>query len=193
MAWQVAAVLVAALWGTQLWLRSFRSEELPKRSLLKIWAVSAVLLAAFLLWKSAELYFSWSAGALTKLFLPPSRSWTYFLSFVLSRFWSPWLIALISGIAALFAAICLNRRAGDRFFYEQEPYMFGLMVFLTGYPGWIFYLLLLGFAAVSWIIFGRLRGRGRAPLIFLWFPVALFAILITYGFVPGELLAKFNL
>ncbi len=190
-----AAILaLAALWAIQLWLNLFdsRSSRFGKYAKAVRFA-GGVLIAAFLAYRSYYLYTDWQANPLTKYLLPPYRSPAYFLGYIFWRVWGPWILAFLAALLAKWSAEFLNRRGGGRFFREEEPEMFAAAVFFCGWPGFIFYALVLAAAAAVLTAVYNFLGKGRAPLYFLWFPAALFAILITYGLLSPILVAHFNL
>lgn len=192
----VSVIVIAALWGMQLGLRFFVPERNRQRWpswLIKVWILGAGLIVLGLVQETYALYGAWQSGPLTVLLLPPHRSPAYFLGYVGARYLAPWVIAAAAAWAVYRSARFLNRRAGERFFEAEEPLMFAAAVFFVGYPGFIFYVLLLGVAAFLLTLAYSLFKLGRAPLYFLWFPAALFAILIMYEWLPADLLPKFNL
>lgn len=190
MLWVQVAVLVALL-GTQFILRSF-DFGLRRRATTGIWLLGGAVIFFALVEQSRLLYLTWQADPVAKLFLPPHQTIFYFLGYVLSRLWAPWLASLAASLAGIFAAHYLNRLKGEVFFRKEEPLMFGAAIFFSGYPVFFVYILVLALGAAFNTAAYQLFHRGRAPLYFLWFPAALFAILITYGFLPHGFIASFN-
>lgn len=148
-----------------------------------------VVLVAYEVWVQ---YVGWRDGELTKFLLPPHNEWTYFLSYVLSRSVGPWIVALAAAFACGFIARRLNRRFGGRFFESEEPRLFEIGVFLSGYPSFLLYIVLLLLFGSLLSAFYSLRNMGRAPLYFLWLPMALFAIVVVHLFVPDIVRSSFN-
>ncbi len=139
-------------------------------------------------------YAAWRAGAGSRFLLPPYQSIGYFLSYVGTRIFAPWLIALAAGILLSRLLAAFNRRFGERFFESEEMPLFGAAVFLTGYPGFLLYIPLVLFAGACLSVFYTLRRRGRAPLYFLWIPVGIFVILFMYFLlIPAGMLNGFIL
>jgi hypothetical protein len=157
------------------------------------WILSAAIIFGTLAWWSSLQYELWQFGGFTKFFLPPYRGLEYFWLTVGKRLWAPWLIALGGGILARMALFTANRKVGERFFEPTEPLMAGLSMFLVGYPGVLFYIIGMLASGLALSFFYTATRRGRAPLYFLWFPVALFVILITQFVLPGDLLRQFAL
>jgi len=138
-------------------------------------------------------YSLWASGGASKYFLPPYQGITYFIGYVGVRIWGPWIVALFFALLIPFAARAAHKRLGERFFEDEEPYLIALGIFLSGYPGFLFYIpvvLILGLLLTTCY---SLLTKRRAPFYFLWMPAAIIAILITHFLIPGSLLVQFNL
>ncbi len=123
-------------------------------------------------------YEAWKAGQLTAFLLPPHRSLSYFIFYVGFRIFSPLIVALFSAFAIKFVCEFLNRKLGERFLEPEEGWLLALGVFLTGYPGFLFYIPLMLLVAFFLSIIYHFMKKGRAPLFYAWLPVAIFAILL---------------
>jgi hypothetical protein len=144
-----------------------------------IFATTAILgWGIFLSWKQ---YLLWEGNELGKLLLPPHQSWDYFIFFSRSRFFNQYIISLIFAIIFSVSAGYLNKKSGGKFFEPAEPYLLATAVFLSGHPGWLFYLvfILLFGAVLSGWHFLRIRHEQRLSFYYLWLPGALFTILIS--------------
>lgn len=141
-------------------------------------ALSLFGYAAYLSWQQ---YYAWINNDLTKLFLPPYASLDYFIFYVRTRFFNAYLLSLAAGLGGAFAAYFLNKRFQDRFFEKIEPYLLGTALFLVGHPGWIFYIMIMGFLsiAISSVHFWRVREPRRLSLYYAWLPAAIFTIIIS--------------
>jgi hypothetical protein len=194
----ISLTLVLVTLGMQI-LHSFWFNDHEVRSTVFLPRLKAVaigggtLTLTLLLRRTYLLYESWRLDGLERFFLPPYRSWAYFAGYAGSRFSAPWIIALFAGVIGAWAAARLNRRYGGRFFEREEPFLFGAAIFFSGYPVLLFYVMLLGAAAVLWVGFARGRGHARATLYFLWLPAAAVAIIGVYRFLSPDMLAQFNL
>lgn len=181
-------VIVSLELGAQIFLRSFF------RSHLKLIVRLSVLAVAFgALYFSYAQYHVWELSPVGKYLLPPYESLSYFIGYVGSRYLLPSAIALLAAIVFGLAAWYLNKRYDERFFEREEPTLFALGIFLTGYPGFLFYIPLMLFFGALLAIGYTLTRKGRAPLYYLWLPLAIFAILIKVFLVPREILGQFNL
>jgi len=165
-------VLVFAL-GAQLRLRSFLLENRTK-----IVAASIVLVALALSFLSWVQYQVWRHDPMSQYLLPPHQSTAYFWTYVATRFFGAWLISGVCGYAAYWSARLLNKKFDRRFFEDEEPFLFGLAVFGAGYPVFLFYIILMAAAGLLLTVVYTLFKKGRAPLYYLWLPLALCAILI---------------
>lgn len=181
----LSLVLLGLTLGAQVILRSFSVRHI--RIAISTSCVAIFGLVAYLVYLQHAL---WSAHPLGKFFLPPHRSIDYFWDYVLSRIIGPWAIALFAACVAGYIAYALNKRFHGRFFEKEEPFLFALAVFLTGYPGFFFYIALM---LVGGIFFSMLRKMGRAPFYYLWLPLAISAILIQNWLIPEPFLNLFNL
>ncbi|OGZ01286.1 MAG: hypothetical protein A3B13_03280 [Candidatus Liptonbacteria bacterium RIFCSPLOWO2_01_FULL_45_15] len=111
-------------------------------------------------------------------FLQPFREWPYFAYYVGWRFFSPIIVALVFALAAKFISEFLNPRFNERFLEKEESWLLALGVFLTGYPGFLFYIPLMLVVGLFISAFYHFFGKGRAPFFYAWLPVAIFAILL---------------
>ncbi len=111
-------------------------------------------------------------------FLPPYRSWSYFIFYVGSRVFVPLIVALLFAFILKFVCEFMNRRYHERFFEQEEGWLLALGVFLTGYPGLLVYIPLMLFAAFLLSVIYHFMKKGRTPLFYAWLPVAIFAILL---------------
>lgn len=75
----------------------------------------------------------------------------------------------------------LNKKFGERFFEEEEPYLAALSIFLTGHPGWLVYLVVLitMYFLLHTTYYLLQRKTARLPLYRLWAPIAFFVILLN--------------
>ena len=136
-------------------------------------------------------YLAWKSGELTKLFLPPHNDWTYFARYMFDRVLVTWVISLLAAIIISKLILLLNEYREERFFEEEELPLVGLAIFLTGYPQFIFYLIAMVMVALLWTLYYTVTKKGRAPLYYLWIPVALLVIIMMYFYAPKELYAFF--
>lgn len=201
-------VLIAAL-GAQLTLRSRSLERgspaSPKRVeagptaarfsgfLRPLFLLSIVFVFGASIYIAISQYQIWQQNDLTKLLLPPYRGIDYFFSYAGTRFFSPWLISLLAAIVIPRVAERLNKKHGERFFREEEFGLMRLGLFLTGYPGFLFYLIFVLSAGVLLSTLYSLLSRGRAPLYWLWVPLAIATVVLATWFLPAEVLGRFAL
>ncbi len=121
-------------------------------------------------------YYFWQNNELTKFFLPPYKSIFYLLNFVLLRQAQPYLISLGLSLVFLGILIFFNLKFKKRFFYQEEPYMAAVFIFLLGWPYCFYYLISVLFFGLllNLIIFLKYKNK-RVSLFYLWF---VFGVLI---------------
>ena len=172
--------------------------EIFSKFLRYIWVISVVAIFGLLTFWAILQYKLWGSSDLTKLFLPPHQSFGYFYSYVGKRFFAPWLISLLFAIVVSRTAKHLNKKYGERFFWNEEIELISFGIFLVGYPGFFIYLSLILVLGVLFSTFftllnfsleklGRassLFSKGRLPLYYFWIPTAILAIIIKVWLFP---------
>ena len=157
-------LVLVLLWGAQILRRSLFSRCIKS---IFVFGVLGNFGSAF-----------YSSFLQYQAFLPPFRKWSYFVRYVGFRFFAPIIAAFFSAIIIKFACEFLNKRYEERFFEPEEGWLFAIGIFLSGYPGFLFYIpLMLIFSLFGSVIYHFL-GKGRSPLFYAWLPVAIFAILL---------------
>ena len=155
-----------------------------------VFLVVAILCAfGISLHRSWAQYETWAGSEYTSAFLEPG----YFLPYVGLKFFAPPLIALLAALALGWVATRLNRRFGERFFESDEFSALRLGVFLSGYPGFFLYLVLVFIAGILVSSAYLALKKGRAPLYYLWLPLAVLAILIQTYALPASVLDPFTI
>lgn len=185
----VGLSLLGLTWGAQITLRS-----LLVRYWKFVWFGTLVIIFGIVgYWVYAQ-YAAWAAGPPGKYLLPPYQGWWYFYFYAGTRIAAPWLIVFLAAMALPALAEKLNRRYGERFFEPEETRFFALGIFLSGYPGFLFYIILLLLYELAFTIYLHFfKEQKRAPLYYAWLPAAAFAILIVKLLLPREIVVSFNL
>ncbi len=152
----------------------FKSE---RRSLVKLfkfifWSC-VILFFIFLFYQTRQQFLLWQNNSPSFYLLPPYRDISYFLGYSFYVFFAKPIVALLSAIIFLCLARFFNWKFGERFFEEEEPYFGALSIFLVGYPGWIFYLLITLTSGLA----GAAITKRRFSAYYLWFPIAIFVII----------------
>lgn len=146
-----------------------------------IFIISIFIIFGLLFEQSFQQYQVWSQNEISKFLLPPYQTLNYFVFYVFTRFFVQYLISLATAIIFLIVAKTLNKKYEERFFKPEEFYLAAAGIFLVGYPGMLFYLvLLLILAAIGSIILSFIKPGERFSLNYLWLPLSLFVILIVY-------------
>jgi len=175
--------------GAQLMRRSFLVHSIKY-----IWRIAALGYFVLSVYWSWALYEAWQGNSLMRFVLPPYNSdWNYYISKVAVDIFGPWVIALVVGVAFGLFAHYMNARSGERFFEKEEIPILALGIFLTGYPGFLFYIFFVLFAAIFQSLYYTARGKGRAPLYYFWLPLAILAIIIKNWLLPQDFLSQFKL
>ncbi|MCL4406268.1 MAG: hypothetical protein M1586_00090 [Patescibacteria group bacterium] len=144
------------------------------------WSVSALMFATAFC-RSSALYLNWkNVPSVMQYVLPPYQSLDYFLFYAFSRFFAPVIIAFLAAIAILGVFSLMNGRSGERFFEKEEVYFAPISVVAMSYPSWLVYIPVALFAYVVYhlIVLAFSRKKSRLSFYNLWFPIALFVILI---------------
>ena len=194
----IALAILGILFGIQLFIQ--KSSDGHRRTFGILAFVFAVLLifgwAGYLSWQQ---YVSWKGGEFTKFFLPPYQDFGYFIFFVRTRLFNPYILSLFFGLLSFFLAKVLNKKYQERFFEPIEPYFMAISIFLVGHPNWIFYLIFLLIANLtgnSYLTHKFYRSdktnttdrtytpdKSDAPyrisFYYYWLPIAIFTILIS--------------
>lgn len=160
--------------------------------------VSALIVFSLVFKTMREQFLLWYNDGVARALVPPysDTGISYFLfGYSLPRFFAPYIISFIAAWFFIWFAGLMNRKYGGRFFYEEEIYFAGAAVFLTGYPGVVyFFVLLILVHLIFQILSVFLKGVGeRMSLYYLWFGIALFVIIIVEVFstkLPQFLLLK---
>lgn len=145
-------------------------------------AITAAAVFGFASYLSWQQYLIWKSNDLSKLFLPPYQDWDYFIFYARTRFFNPYFFSLFIGLLFLWAAKIFNKKYQERFFEPIEPYLFATALFLTGHPGWFFYLVFLLVLVLIIQLFNAIRyplNAKRLSLYYLWLPAAIFTIMIS--------------
>ena len=130
-------------------------------------------------------YRLWKSDAVAKFFLPPYQNFDYFIFYARTHFFNSYLLSLFIGLLFLLAGNYFNKKYGERFFEPIEPYLLAASIFVTGHPGWLFYLIILLtlFLIINFSlsIFHFLLNKEipRTSLYYLWLPAAISIILIN--------------
>ena len=149
-----------------------------------IFITAVILIEGMLSYQSYQQFQVWSQNEVSKFLLPPHQNISYFIFYAGARFFAPYLISLAVALIFLFLAQKLNKKYQERFFYLEEPYFGAIAIFLTGHPGWLFYLVILIFIYLVLhlsLVIGQLsivKGN-RISLYYLWLPTGIFVIIIS--------------
>lgn len=147
------------------------------------WMISGVIVLGNQTILSFKQYEVWQSDSFSKFFLPPYQDISYFISYVGVRFFAPWVLSLVASLIFSWAAGYFNKKFDERFFEKEEIQLIALGVFLTGYPGFLFYLAVILVFGTLTSIFYQIFAKGRLSLYYLWMSFAIFAIIIKIKFL----------
>ena len=145
----------------------------------------AVIAVFLLISYYARMHFlEWQANELTKYLLPPLNpdGWGYSAFYVFMRFYAQYVAALVLAYVLIWAMTLMNRRHGERFFHTEEPYLAAAGVFLAGFPGLLYMLVMIIFVYLlaQLIVTAYKREAVRITTYYLWLPAALIASACVY-------------
>jgi len=183
------SILIVFLGASRLAGRSFAVNQRitnPTRIYKYFFLVAISLIFSFFVFQSFQQYWVWAGNELSKNLLPPYQSANYFIFYVFTRFFAPYLISLAAALVFLFLTKILNKKYGERFFEPEEFYLGASAIFLSGHPGWLFYVVFLLAIYVLIQLFSTAKSSilnskfspVRVSLYWLWIPTAIFVILI---------------
>jgi hypothetical protein len=173
----IAAVsILVFVEGTRYFKRSFLI-----RNAKALFFATALLIFARLSFLTNRQFEIWQDDPLSKYLLPPYSPLNYLLLRSGFIFFFPYLLSLATALIFIFWMRHANQKHGGKFFEDEEPYLAGLGIFLSGHPGWLVYLTILIFFYSSLHLVRRLKGGKniRISLYHLWIPAALFVILVN--------------
>lgn len=170
-------------------IQIFKRDWFKKIVFIWILVVIGIFLAGII--DSFNQYFLWRKDPIFKFLIPPYKSINYFLDFVFMRFFSYWILALIVALIINKTALFFNKKYNERFFESEEIPIATLGMFLSGWPGFLLYVILILIFGLILSIIYTLKNKGRAPLYYFWLSSAILVILIKNFFIPYELLSKF--
>lgn len=177
---------VVILLGAQLWTRSFLEKNLKKIFWVPVAAVFS-LAAVF----SFIQYKMWLENEVMKFALVASGGMRYFFFYAFTRFFAPYLLALVLSLVLFLLMIWINKRSKGRFFEREETAIAFLGGFLSGFPGFIFYVsgVLIAYLFTHIVTIALIKRKsglsrltqakaGAMPLYYFWLPVSASVIII---------------
>ncbi len=137
--------------------------------------VAVFLIIAVAGYSTYRLFHAWQVGPVTRFLLPPHQPWSYFISYAFSQYLERYCIAITGTLIFMTAAWFINKRSGERFLYNEEVWLLGTGMFLSGHPGWLVYVvLLMGSSTIANAIYRiTVRENRRLSLYYFWMPVSL--------------------
>jgi hypothetical protein len=169
-------------------IQLFKRDLLKKISFVWVFVILGIFSAG--IFYSIKQYLLWQNDPFAKFFIPPYRNISYFLQFVGLKFFAPWLLALAMALVFYFVALWANKKYDERFFENEEIPMASLGFFLSGWPGFLFYLILILICGLILTLFYTLKNKGRAPFYYFWIILAILVNILKFV-LPKSLLNFF--
>ena len=171
--------ILLTFFGASLFLRRrplVRNQRITNSSRIYeyLFLLTVILSFIFPLGTMRSQFLLWQKSSPASYLIPPYQDISYFLNYSFYVFFAKPIIALLAALIFLGLAKFFNKKFQERFFEPEEPYFGALAMFLIGYPGLIFYLIIVLASGLA----GALITRRRFSAYYLWFPVAIFVIMI---------------
>jgi len=174
----IIIIFIIILIAFQLIKRSFLTSSLKKIFWIPVVAVffSSVIF-------SIMQYRAWLANDVMRLVFESEDGLYAFLHNVFFAHFASYVLSLIFAGILAWSMMIINRRSGNKFFENEEILIAFLAGFLTGFPGFLFFLLGLIITylvahLLNILIWRKLENR-VIPLYYFWLPVALSVIIIS--------------
>ena len=164
----------------------FLRKKLPQEKYLKAILFSFLLIIisrSFIL--TILNYRVWSQDLVSYRLLPPHNSIFYFLQYSWQHYWFEAIITILFSLFIFWAIYLLNQKFEQTFFYDEERYLAGLGILITGWPNCLIYLCLVLLLGVIFhfliFIFNLLKdvNNSRLSLLCFWLPCALLVLLLN--------------
>jgi hypothetical protein len=157
-----------------------------------LFMTAVVAVFSLLSYYSYQQYVVWAAAEPLKFLLPPYQSIDYFIKYIGYRLFAPYLVSLILSAVFFRVARALNKKYEERFFEIEEPWLGAIALFLTGWPGALFYftgLILIYLIVHSSLAISRKSSfkETRVSLYYWWLPLAIFVIMLNKWLVGLDL------
>lgn len=136
---------------------------------------------AYASYLSRAQFMAWHASGEGRYLIPPYHGIGYFMRYAFVHFWLSYALSFAVAILFFAGAEWLNARRGKIFFEPEEPYFFATGLFVSGHPGWIFYLLVVfaAYLTVSLIVTVTRGALARVSFYYFWLPCAAVTVFLT--------------
>lgn len=150
------------------------------KKIIFVWILVVLGIFSAGIFYSFEQYFLWQKDPFAKFLIPPHQNINYFLKFVGFKFFLPWFFALVFALIFNLVAKWANKKYNERFFEEEEIPMATLGFFLSGWPGFLFYLILILIFGLVLTFFYTLKNKGRASFYYFWIITAILVNILKF-------------
>lgn len=172
--------------GAQMFLRPF-----VLRYIKYVFWSSIIFIFGFSIYYSFLQYDVWQyGGGVLKYLLPPYQGISYFVFYITTRIWLPYVISLVFAIIFFFLVKKYNKKRGGHIFYEEEYWILSLSIFLSGWPGLFFFFIFffLFFIITTFINQIILKKEKITSTYYFWIPTAIFVIILTRIFLEKSVI-----
>lgn len=193
----VGLVAILGIWGTSLFAerKGGRSSVYTVRMARWMLFISVGAVVTILCYFSRQQFLAWHGSEYSRYLLPPYQPMSYFLAYIGRHFWAPHIISFVVAVVA-YAALCgANRLRGGMLFEREEIIFIAAAIFLSGHPGYVAYIILVGaaYAVISLARLAIFRRDERVSFYRLWLPCAAIIMiarfyLVRYGWYTDLLI-----
>lgn len=174
----ISFLCVTALLMIQIFKRDFFIKNI------KIFFIVSILIAFILsIIFSVITYINWRNDELMRFALQIENGYFAFFFTVFMRFFASHIIALIFMGVLVIAMHYLNKRFDEKFFEKEEVLMAFIAGFFAGFPGVLFFILMLIIVYFIAHIINAIRKKSLEreviSLYYFWLPVSIFVIIVS--------------
>ena len=144
-------------------------------------------------------YWLWSQQLITQWLLPPHSPISYFLKYSWQHYWFESLMTIFLAFIVFWGIYLFNRKFEENLFYNEERYLAGLGILVTGWPSCLVFLSLVLVSGIIFHLFNILFffikqkywirtqfeknklkfDQLRLSLLYFWIPSALLILLFS--------------
>ncbi len=155
----------------------FQKRELLLKTIKPIFWLTALLLFSYAGILSYFQYQAFQSGPLSYT-IGTVDGLKYFFSYARFHFWNTYLVSFIVALLLFWVSAYLDKKRGQVHFEHDELYIIALGILITGYPAFLFYIVLvLLLAAISSALL--VKKNERLPLYYFWMPSAIITTLLV--------------
>ncbi|HOB89754.1 MAG TPA: hypothetical protein PKG74_00270 [Candidatus Colwellbacteria bacterium] len=186
----LSLAILAFMEGALIFKRSFLKKHAKA---IFVFSIAVIFLVG--LYYSFDLYSVWKTNPVTAAMLPPTSPINYFIFYVFVWAFAPYVLSLMAALVFFLAFRISNKKSGEKYFENEEPWFAATAIFLCSWPGWLVYLVCLILIYLLIHLFSKIKAKflnqtpksERIPLYYLWVPLAIFVIVACQLWLPAIL------